>query len=51
MHSIIEPLASRCAKFRFKPLSEETVFVRLSEIREKEGVHVDDEVVICDVWV
>ena len=41
---IIEPLASRCAKFRFKPLSSETVFTRLSEIRIKEGVHVSDEV-------
>eukprot|EP00042_Codosiga_hollandica_P013506 m.30705 g.30705 ORF g.30705 m.30705 type:complete len:345 (-) comp41322_c0_seq1:1623-2657(-) len=40
---IIEPLASRCAKFRFKPLSSETVFVRLAAIREAEGVNIDDK--------
>ena len=45
--SIIEPLASRCAKFRFKPLSADTVLTRLSEIRAKERVSISDEARHC----
>lgn len=36
---IIEPLASRCAKFRFKPLNRETQLTRLLEVQGKEGVN------------
>jgi len=35
---IIEPLASRCAKFRFKPLPQEAIVQRLGMICEKEGL-------------
>lgn len=35
---IIDPIKSRCAEFRFKPLSEEVVIRRLIEIAESEGV-------------
>ena len=34
---IIEPIQSRCAVFRFKPLSEEDIKKRLKYIAEKEG--------------
>ncbi len=35
---IIEPLASRCAKFRFKPLHEGIINERINHICEKECV-------------
>lgn len=41
---IIEPLASRCAKFRFKPLDTESMNSRLQHIADSEGVRVTPEV-------
>ncbi|CAB4297384.1 unnamed protein product [Prunus armeniaca] len=41
---IIEPLASRCAKFRFKPLSEEIMISRILHICQEEGLNLDPEV-------
>lgn len=43
---IIEPLASRCAKFRFKPLSEEIMSSRITYISNEEGLNLDAEVCI-----
>ncbi|WRX31244.1 ATPase [Theobroma cacao] len=40
---IIEPLASRCAKFRFKALSEEIMSNRVLHICNEEGLHLDSE--------
>ncbi|XAR62831.1 hypothetical protein NMG60_11017727 [Bertholletia excelsa] len=40
---IIEPLASRCAKFRFKPLSEEIMTGRILHICKEEGLALDSE--------
>ncbi|GMH00941.1 hypothetical protein Nepgr_002780 [Nepenthes gracilis] len=40
---IIEPLASRCAKFRFKPLSEEVMNSRILHICKEEGLNLDSE--------
>ena len=37
---IIEPITSRCSKFRFKPLAKETLVARLEMIMEAEGVSV-----------
>eukprot|EP01063_Lacrimia_lanifica_P022686 TRINITY_DN30212_c0_g1_i1.p1 TRINITY_DN30212_c0_g1~~TRINITY_DN30212_c0_g1_i1.p1 ORF type:complete len:347 (+),score=131.85 TRINITY_DN30212_c0_g1_i1:63-1103(+) len=35
---IIEPLVSRCAKFRFKPITKETLYGRIEFIAAKEGL-------------
>lgn len=40
---IIEPLASRCAKFRFKPLSEDIMSSRILHICREEGLNLDPE--------
>jgi replication factor C subunit 2/4 len=40
---IIEPLASRCAKFRFKPLSEDIMTTRIIHICNEEGINLDPE--------
>ncbi|KAL3363717.1 hypothetical protein AABB24_012778 [Solanum stoloniferum] len=40
---IIEPLASRCAKFRFKPLPEEIMGSRILHICKEEGLNLDSE--------
>jgi replication factor C subunit 2/4 len=40
---IIQPLASRCAKFRFKPLEAESMVERLSFICEQEEVEAGEE--------
>ncbi|XP_029414771.1 replication factor C subunit 4 isoform X2 [Nannospalax galili] len=40
---IIEPLTSRCSKFRFKPLSDKIQQKRLLDIAEKENVKISSE--------
>lgn len=40
---IIEPIASRCAKFRFKPLAEEILTQRLKGICEQENISCNEE--------
>ncbi len=40
---IIEPIQSRCAIFRFKPLSKEDVEKRLKYIAEKENLKIDQD--------
>jgi len=42
---IIDPLASRCSKFRFKSLDEENAGRRLEDIAKLEGVKLEDGVV------
>lgn len=43
-YRIIEPLASRCAKFRFKPLSEDVMSSRITHICNAEGLNLDAQV-------
>lgn len=40
---IIEPITSRCAKFRFKPLADGILMERIELIMEKENVVVNEE--------
>jgi len=40
---IIPPIQSRCAIFRFKPISPEDMAKRIKEICEKEGIEVTEE--------
>lgn len=42
---IIDPIASRCAKFRFKPLDETNAFSRLEYIAQKEQLSYEPEVI------
>ena len=39
---IIDPLASRCSKFRFKSLDQDNAKKRVEDIAEKEGVKLED---------
>jgi|Transcript_2008 replication factor C subunit 2/4 len=40
---IIDPIASRCSKFRFKPLEPDTMVGRLQYISEQEGLEVSED--------
>ncbi|KAJ3492118.1 hypothetical protein NLI96_g251 [Meripilus lineatus] len=42
---IIDPLASRCSKFRFKPLDSESTASRLAHVAQEENVPVSDQVI------
>jgi replication factor C subunit 2/4 len=41
---IIEPVASRCSKFRFRPLDDTASYARLSHIASQEQVEVSEDV-------
>lgn len=41
---IIDPLASRCSKFRFRPLDNSDALARLEHIRQAEGMTVEEGV-------
>ncbi len=48
---IIEPIQSRCALFRFKPLSEEQVKARLKYIADQEDLEIDESGLNALVYV
>lgn len=43
IQQILDPISSRCMKFRFKPLDPEAIIKRLKEISKLEDLHVSDE--------
>jgi replication factor C subunit 2/4 len=43
IQQILDPISSRCMKFRFKPLDPEAIVKRLKEISKLEKLHVSDE--------
>jgi replication factor C subunit 2/4 len=43
---IIDPLASRCAKFRFRPLPPPSIVARLRKVSEREGFTCADDVAL-----
>lgn len=45
INQIIEPISSRCVKFRFKPISEKAMESKLIEISQKENFHVDNKII------
>ncbi len=42
---IIDPIASRCAKYRFSPLNRESQFARLRLIADYESMNVNDNII------
>ena len=43
IEKIIEPIVSRCIKFRFKPISEKALIKRLKLIAHKEKININDD--------
>jgi replication factor C subunit 2/4 len=41
---ITEPLSSRCAKFRFKPLNEENMKIKMKDILENEDIKISEDI-------
>uniref|UniRef100_A0A7J2THR1 Replication factor C small subunit n=1 Tax=Archaeoglobus fulgidus TaxID=2234 RepID=A0A7J2THR1_ARCFL len=48
---IIEPIQSRCALFRFKPIPKDAMKKRLLEICEKEGVKVTEDGIEAIIYI
>jgi replication factor C subunit 2/4 len=44
IEKMIEPIVSRCIKFRFKPISEEALCTRLKLISRNEKLYLDDDI-------
>ncbi len=48
---IIEPIQSRCAVFKFKPVPKDAMKKRLREIAESEGLEIDDEALEVLIYI
>ncbi len=48
---IIEPIQSRCAVFKFKPVPKEAMKKRLLEIAQNEGLEIDDEALDVLIYI
>lgn len=46
---IIEPITSRCTKFRFKALTSELVHTKLKDICDKESIRLEDDEVLDEL--
>ena len=44
INQIIEPIISRCMKFRFKPILEKNIILKLKDVCDKENFDVDDNI-------
>lgn len=45
LNQIIDPIQSRCTKFRFKPINQENLIIKLKSITDNENINVTDDVI------
>ena len=43
IEKIIDPIISRCVKFRFKPIDKKSMVFRLNQIAQKENIKIDEK--------
>ncbi len=43
IEKMIDPIISRCVKFRFKPIDKDSMVFRLKQIADKESIKIDNE--------
>ncbi len=48
---IIEPIQSRCAVFKFRPIPKEAMMKRLLEICEKEGLEIEEDALEALIYI
>ena len=49
MNKMIDPISSRCSKFRFKPLKDDLIFNKLSSISATEGIKFESDDVLNEL--
>lgn len=50
-NQIIDPIVSRCMKFRFKPVDKESMFDKLMDVSKKEHMNIDEDSInsVCSI--